>query len=415
MDLGDAAKGDSRLTSPVLPRTGLDELLSGWIGDGDFLRALAASQTDEHSWSERDIRQRGQHIALAQLADDLERLPKSEREWAAVLPVASHSTKEVSMVPSGGIRWSETVRRHGWPPAAYARRHRRRITDETALTTLAWLSLRLDEYKRACQTSPDLLGQIASPISMMNRAVASLEDPNPVRPDRTDLRSLRSSGQPWPVVSRIAELVARVDHDPAFLAFELLYPEPGLESRLFHLNAFGEVLRTLRNAGFRCTWRSPIGGARSGPRLQCVDTYGLVSDLWYEASGSRRHYALWDGAYVGATRSIEGAGGPIGADIALVSKARNAVLLLECKWSSDPSYVARSGFHQAASYALDARDGLAERVWSFVVGPVEIIPEPNLALHQESPYSIVLGSVSCDHLPALLRAFESLSPQELLS
>ena len=148
---------------------------------------------------------------------------------------------------------------------AYAQRHRRRITDETALTALAWLSLRLDEYVHSCESSPALLEQIEAPISVMHRAVARLEDPNPIEPDRSDLRSLRSSGQPWPVVSRIAELVARVDHDAAFVAFELLYPEPDLASRLFHLNAFGEVLRTLRGSGFRCTWRSPIGGARDRP------------------------------------------------------------------------------------------------------------------------------------------------------
>ncbi len=415
MGLGGTAEENPQLNAPALPRSGLDELLRGWIGDGDLPRAVAASRTDDHDWTERDIRQRGQRIALAQLADDFERLPKSEREWAAALPVASHSTKAVSMVPSGGIRWSETVRRHGWPPAAYARRHRRRITDETALTTLAWLSLRLDEYRHACESSPKLLEQIGPSISVMLRAVAHLEEPNPVRPDRSDLRSLRSSGQPWPVVSRIADFVARVDHDPAFVAFELLYPKPDLRSRLFHLNTFGEVLQALRRAGYRCTWRSPIGGARSGPRILCVDRYGLVLDFWFEAAGSRRYYALKNGAYASATRSIDGVGGAIGADIALVSEARNAVLLLECKWSSDPSYVARDGFHQAASYALDARDGLAERVWSFVVGPAEIIPEPNVTTQLDSRFSIVLGSVSCDHVPALLNAFESLSPLELLS
>ncbi|MDE0321625.1 MAG: hypothetical protein OXI97_17250 [Acidimicrobiaceae bacterium] len=388
-------------------------MLRGWIGDGDLLRAVAASQADDHSWSERDIRQRGQRIALGRLSDDLQRLPQSEREWAAALPTASYATKAVAVAPSGGVRWAETVRFHGWPPAAYVRRHRRRMTDETALTALAWLSLRLDAYRHACHSSPALLERIGAPIAAMRRALAHLDDPSPVRPDRTDLRSLRSSGQPWPVVSQIAELITRVDEDPAFIAFELLSPEPDLVARLFHLNIFGEVLRALRQGGFRCIWLSPIGGARSGPRLQCVDRYGLVVDLWFEAAGSRKHYALGDGAYVRATRSISGAGGPIGADIALVSRARNAVLLLECKWSPDSSYIARDGFHQAASYALEARDGLGDKVWSFIVGPAEIIPEPSLATQLEPESSIVLGSVSCDHVPSLVDAFRSLSTQAL--
>lgn len=413
MGLGGATAGNPRLTSPVLPRSGLNELLRGWTGDGDVPRAVAASRADEHCWSERDIRERGQRIALGQLADDLQRLPQSEHEWSAALPAASLTTKAVAVAPSGGIRWAETVRRHGWPPAAYARRHRHRVTDETALTTLAWLSLRLDAYGHACQSSPALFERVRPAVAAMRRAMTHLEDPNPLRPDRADLRSLNSSGQPWPVVSRIAQFIARVDVDPAFVAFELLSPEPDLAPRLFHLSIFGEVLRALRQAELRCIWLSPIGGVRSGPRLQCVDPYGLVMDLWFEASGSRKHYALGNGAYLRATRSIAGAGGPIGADIALVSKARNAVLLLECKWSPDPSYVARDGFHQAASYALDARNGLAERVWSFIVGPAEIIPEPNLTTQLERQSSIVLGSVSCDHLPALVDAFRSLNPRAL--
>lgn len=288
------------------------------------------------------------------------------------------------------------------------------MTDETALTVLAWLSLRLDAYGQACHGSPALLERIDPPIAAMRRAVMCLEGPNPVRPDRADLRSLRSSGRPWPMVSRIAEFIARVDADPAFVAFELLSPESDLAPRLFHLNIFGEALRALRQAGLRCVWLSPIGGARSGPRLRCVDRYGLDVDLWFEAGGSRRHYALGDGAYVRATRSIRGAGGPIGADVALVSRARNAVLLLECKWSADPSYVARDGFHQAASYALEARDGLAEKVWSFIVGPAEVIPESSLTTLSEPQSSIVLGSVSCDDVPTLVDAFRSLSPQALV-
>jgi len=401
------------MTSPVLPRTGLDELLQGWTGDGELVNALAVSRADDRDWTSRDIRQRGQRVALGRLSDMLIELPQSQSEWWDALPPASQGFKNVSRMPSGSVRWSETFRRHRWPPEAFVSRHRRRMTDETAVTVLTWLSERLTDYKTACQSSPSLAHRVFPSIDAMCRAVADLENPTPICPDRADLYSLRSSGKPWPLVARIADVVASVDRDPEFLAYEFLYPEPELGYRLFHLNVFGEILRAIRQAGFRRTWLSPVGGTRSGPRLRCVDPVGISWDLWFEASAARRYYGLHAGPYSDATNSIEGSGGPIGADVALVSCNHHAALLLECKWSDKPTYVARDGFHQAVSYAVDARDGLAETVWSFVVGPEEFIQMPNLARQLENRWSVVLGSVSCGHVSALLEAFRRLDPMIL--
>ena len=83
----------------------------------------------------------------------------------------------------------------------------------------------------------------------------------------------------------------------------------------------------------------------------------------------------------------------------------NRALVIECKWSSDPSYVGRDGYHQASSYALDTLNGLAHEVWSFIVGPQEIVPVANIATEQRDSMGVVLGSISAPSLHSVLTGF----------
>lgn len=85
--------------------------------------------------------------------------------------------------------------------------------------------------------------------------------------------------------------------------------------------------------------------------------------------------------------------------------------MLECKWSSKIEYVARSGFHQAASYALDMRQASGRETWSFVVGPSELIPRVSVA--EAADLDVVVGSSDVPALPEVLAAFFASSPQAL--
>ena len=103
-------------------------------------------------------------------------------------------------------------------------------------------------------------------------------------------------------------------------------------------------------------------------------------------------------------RASAGVGSSIRPDMLLIRHPSRA-LVLECKWSAEPSYVGRDGFHQASSYALDTLNGLASEVWSLVVGPQEIIPTPNLALAERESMKIVLGSTAAQELGQIVRLF----------
>ena len=134
------------------------------------------------------------------------------------------------------------------------------------------------------------------------------------------------------------------------------------------------------------------------------DTSGIEWDIWFEASGARSHYGLPPAAYVNAVEKVAGAGFPIGVDVALI-RPEKAALLLECKWSANVNYVARDGYHQAVSYAFDARHGIAERVWSFIVGPEEVVPATSRSDSFLDESNVVVGSTSVPNLADLVAEF----------
>lgn len=392
------------MTELVLPRAGLDELLRGWTGDGALIDALAAV-IDDNEWSAADIRRRARLMALTRLRPDLQQLPETAKEWIEALPMVRESERLVSSSVRGGVRWAETARRFGWPPVQYAARHRRRVSDETALTTLAWVSRELSTYiTDLAGVAPLLREEIRNPTSALAEAVAAIGEVAPIQPDRSDILSLRGSAAPWPLVARIAQALVRCTNNPVHLAYDLLEPDPGMRQRLFHLCVLGELLRSLRSWGLVFTWRAPIGGSRPGPRLVASDGSGNEWDVWFEAAGARSHYLLPPSAYADAVSAVEGAGFPIGVDIALIQLG-HAALMLECKWSANVNYVARDGYHQAVSYAFDARHGIAEHVWSIIVGPEEVVPATSTSDAFLHGSGVVVGSTSVPHLADLVGRF----------
>jgi len=333
-------------------------------------------------------------------------LPATVAEWEAYLPVTQVVNREVAPVPSGLTDWSETVREFGWPPRSYHVRERHREVDDVALTTLAWLAQRLSRILDDVQSVAPALAGEALPVILALAQIAStrLADATPARPDRLDLRSLATSGVPWNAVAEVAEQVGRAETDLRFLAFELIQPDPAAEARLFHLAILGEVIRSFERCGFRVSWRAPLQAhTRLGPQV-VVHRGAEHWDLWYEAAGARAFYRLPPSAYRGAVWHIPGAGGAIGSDIAVIGRDTRT-LLLEVKWSDNPTYVGRMAFHQAMSYAVDAILGITPEVWSFIVGPAEVVQGTSVSVGAWEQESVVVGSMSVEGVQTVVEAF----------
>ncbi len=411
------------MTTIELALDGIPELAAVWSGDGDLFDALAASEGEvprpaepDTDWSPGAIRKRAQRVLLGKLAEFMEQWPMSVGGWEEYLPVTTTAERTASPAVRGRIDWVQTVRIGGWPPRQYVQRHRRRSTDEVVLTATAWLSHHLDAALQAVSRpegfSPELVKRVKEPIAVLSAVVQeSMADTNPVRPDRLDIQSMKAAGYPWRSVALAAEEIARLADDINALAYELVHANPAssLAWRMFHLSVFGVVVASLREARCRLRWLVPLAAGTRGPHLSVETEDGTAWDLWYEAKGVRHRYGVGGGPYPEAIADVREVGGPIGADIALIRPGERA-LLLECKWSDKPSYVGRTGYHQASSYALDARLGLADEVWSLVVGPREFVERTSITVQPLQEFGVVLGSTCLPEVGVVVRAFLSRDP-----
>lgn len=396
----------AQLSKPVLPRRGLDTLLRGWTSDGQVyaaLSAVVATDTDI-DWSARDIARRADRVLLEQISENIQRLPKDLTGWLPHIPVMTTSSREISARPVRPTDWSTTARRYGWPPTAFVNQPRSRVRDETAVRVLAWTARRLRSMLHDVLPVAKLLaGQVEPYIAAMpDVADLAFGDIDTERPNRLDIRSLAASGTPWSALAAVTDALVQAETDLSFLAYEIIEPIPDLEWRLFHLSVLGEVLHVLRALGGRVRWTAPLSASQStGPQFQV--TIGQdVWDLWFEASAAPNRYGT-QSPYRAATSAVNVAQRTIGADVMLCMPASKA-LMLECKWSMNGTYVGRDGYHQASSYLVEARSGIATDAWSYVVGPTELVPSLSETELLWPGGIAVLGAANIDHLADLVQA-----------
>ena len=115
---------------------------------------------------------------------------------------------------------------------------------------------------------------------------------------------------------------------------------------------------------------APITASSPGPAYRAT-LNGQVWDLWTFRSKRRlvRYYGC-ESPYLLATTALPGTQRPLSPDIMIIRPGQVAVIL-ECKYSANPSYVGHKGVVQLLAYAAEARTALASAVLSRVIAPVE--------------------------------------------
>ena len=358
--------------APALPWPGLHTVLGSYTGRGQLFTTLGAIHGTEDSWSPLAVRRRARRILFEQILPVLSHWPITTAGWLDALPAQSTRHRELSPYPAGRVNWTAT-RRLGWPPEQFAIVSNDRQSDAVLTTTFAWtLRQLLDVRADAVTVVPDL----ANPVGrQLETARAVLHTPpvsqaEPVRPGRPELAAVRSAGRPWAALARVAEHLAIEDTRLDELARRLLLPDDDLRWRLFHLGCLGTILTALREKDCAIHSRRPLG-IGTGPAYTVTTPHDGEWDLWFEAGGLWKYYGITS-PYVEATKGLPGAGQPLGADIAFIRRHHDA-LVIECKYSADPTYIARDGYHQAVTYLTEIRTKLTPHASAIVVGPEGVV------------------------------------------
>ncbi len=198
-------------------------------------------------------------------------------------------------------------------------------------------------------------------------AVRGLDPPSSLATD--ELHALRAGGYPWRALGNLSDVIEGYEAQGlGTLALELLVPDSGLSGKLFHLGICGEVVFALQELGSVVDSVRPIGHGRSSIRPAFrAPLGGVVWEIWFEsaaiwkASGLQQPYLQATGALLRNPRSLS-------ADVPLIDRAGRRALLLECKDSFDPTYVGRSGYHQATTYLIECHGRLSDETAALTAG-----------------------------------------------
>lgn len=359
----------------TIPTEGLVEIRRVWAGRGGLWNGIAAVESDRgDTWTPELARRRATRVVVELLRPQLLTWPESHRMWLDALPAQTLRRRVVSDVPGAGVDWPLS-RMGGWPPREFHHRRRTRVADTVLVTVTRWTIEKLVEGVVAVDAlDPSHLGAAARSRVMVAQSMLNREplaSAHLAMPTRQDLAALRSSGRPWASVAAVAGWLRVLDHDATRLADMPINPDPVLADRLFHVAVLGSLLRGLRATGWNISVVGLPGSPNGSPPFVATDPVGDTWDLWFEMSGAWAHYGV-PAPYSPAVAGIVGTGGPLGADIALLRHGDRAVLI-ECKYSENPTYVGRNGYEQVLAYMTEALTGLASTAAGVVVGPDEIV------------------------------------------
>lgn len=360
-------------TPPSLPEAGLRRIAGSWSGMGTLVHALAGLEEDPETgraWTEAQIERRAYRILFEAAKPAVRRLPVRSSRWLDVLPVVTQTLRTAAPSPFPGARWAETQRRAGWPPTLIWGRARRRTDDSLLVSGLRWILDRLLSVAgRVEDISPVTTLDVPRQLDAARAALAMepLASASPERPSRVELSAMRGEGPPWSAAADVGATLLLAEGPTEEFAFRLLAPEAALRPLLFHLGVMGAVLQALEAAGAAVVSLRPLGAGGKGPAYRATRD-DIQWDIWFEAGGAWAYYDVEE-PYREATSAMPIAYQPLGADVMLIVPHERAVVI-ECKYpiTGDASYIARHGYHQALTYAVEARL-LAERISAIVVGP----------------------------------------------
>ena len=363
-----------------LPWEGVLSLSAHWAGAGSLFDWVHPDEFEiSREWAPGLMQARMAEAVLLHIQDGLGRhLPRHAGDWLDVLGQQTKRAVNYVDAPTPHVDWQATISNFGMYPSESYLERRPVYTHDTSFTrVLKWVAV---SVARAEEVVLSRFGRRSLEPSMRQRFASALELPEvATAADEQggltdfDLDACRQSGGVWLVLARIAELLSGLWAGSANAQLLALRPIlPQFAHQLFELGTLGIVSSGLHDLATNPAWTSkaPLAAAHGGrPSLSLSADEGEWHAFFQTVPTAYRKAAS---PYLSLTKELGGA--PLRPDIWIeqVVESGTTELVLECKYSLSPTYVA-TGITQSFAYDVEFPPPPGVRRVHVVVVPEEVV------------------------------------------
>lgn len=380
MNSPDSSKATPSIeTMPLVPTDGIRLLSRLWAGSGNLHDWLVPSEwAISRLWSAEVVRARFAECIL-QAADKsiAGRLPTGSAAWLDQFESQLIRNTAYTDLPTAHTDWALTLSQFGRYPSPQYVDRRPINTLESALSRVSiWLADAVEKAEKLVRLkfnrtvlSDAARSRLTAPAKVAR--ILALTAPDKLYEE--DLLICASAGGPWPLISKMARQLAGIwQRDAATQLAQLPPMLPALGSQLFELATLGVCALVMKAYHPKANWSScaPIGASEKQlPCLGCEDGDFRWS-AYYQIVPKVRRQKNAPYETLGMPLSVQ----PLRPDVWLMFEhgLRKTELIIESKYSLDPSYVA-SGITQVLGYSFEHPIAEGWRRLYMVVGPKEII------------------------------------------
>lgn len=368
-----------------VPWEGLLSLAPLWAGTGSLYEWVHPDEFEiSRDWTFELIRARMAEAVLLLIQDKhADHLPKHSASWLDLISRDTQRTTNVVDAPSPHVDWPLTLSTFGkYPCKAYIERrpvHSHNTSYTRVLGWTAWSVARGERLVRA-QFGHSPLEEMTrrrffSALELPEVAAIAADQLGP--PSQFDIDICSHAGSVWVVIEKVARLMAGLWKGSAVAQLIALRPIlPRFQHQVFELATLGVITAGIREVATEPSWTSsaPLAAASKGtPSLSLRAREGDWNAYFQTIPSSYRNR---NSPY--RTLSSGLTGGTLRPDIWIeqVSSSYTTEIVIECKYSLSPSYVA-TGIAQSLAYEAEYPPAPGTRRVHVVVGPEEVVESTN--------------------------------------
>ena len=364
-----------------LPWEGLLSLASLWAGAGSLYDWVHPSEFEiDREWTPELIRARMAEAVLLLIQErHAEHLPRHAASWLDLIGRDTLRVTNVVDAPTPHVDWPMTLSIFGrYPSGAYVERRPIHSHSTSYTRVLGWTAWSVARGERLVQ---DQFGHSPLHETTSRQFSSALELPEvaatvagqPGHPSQFDIDTCSHAGSVWLVVAKVARLLSGLWKGSAAAQLIALRPIlPRFQHQVFELATLGVITAGIRELATESNWTSsaPLAAASKGmPSLRLRAKEGEWNAYFQTTPSSYRNS---NSPY--RTLSSGLTGGTLRPDIWIeqVLSNHSTEIVIECKYSLNPSYIA-TGITQSLAYEAEYPPTSGTRRVHVVVGPEEVV------------------------------------------